>query len=128
MKKSALIFLILIYSMSSFGVTFKQFYCCGKLKTVSVTLSQPGKDKAATDNDPDGCCKTKVKSFKVKDTHIATEKATTPLNAYVAFPVAIHELLTVPLAAHRLKALNGIHAPPLRKDVPIYLFNCVFRI
>src|SRR6478672_4531527 len=102
MKKVALISLILIYSMASFGVTFKGFYCCGKLKTFMVSLADLSKDKAAKDNEKDGCCKTKFQSFKIKDTHVAAENATTPLNLYTAVLTNISLLPSKHLVAQEI--------------------------
>ena len=38
MKKAAVILLISIYTLSTFGFCLKEFYCCGKLKSITVIL------------------------------------------------------------------------------------------
>ncbi len=40
MKKLAAISLICIYGLATMGFSLKEFYCCGKLKTISVTLAK----------------------------------------------------------------------------------------
>ena len=46
MKKLSLILLILIYTSSTFGMVVKEFYCCGKLASVSLLFSSESKQKA----------------------------------------------------------------------------------
>ena len=114
--------------MSSFGVAFKEFYCCGKLKTISVILADAGKDQADKSTGKDECCKTKFQFFKVKDKHIAAEKATAPLNLYTTLPPTIPVIPSAPFVAQHIDFINGSHAPPLHTGVPIYISNRVFRI
>ncbi len=85
MKKLALILLIITYSMSTFGVSLKEFYCCGKLKSVSVSLVDTGKAKCSKGGLEDGCCKLKFKTLKVKDNHFASVHPVLPLKYSVEF-------------------------------------------
>jgi hypothetical protein len=128
MKKAFLIFLVLIYSMSAFGVSLKEFYCCGKLESISVTFAGAKKDKCSKDDNTDLCCKTKFHVLKVKDTHVA------PADLSLPFKYCTEQL---PLATSydelhfnfsEVKITNGSHAPPVKKAVPIYIYNCVFRV
>ena len=128
MKKAALILLILIYSMSSFGVTFNEFYCCGKLKAISVTLSEVGKDKATKDTDKGGCCKTKLQSFKVKDTHIAAEKITSLTNYFVDLQLCNSTFQDIFFVSQKTTIAYKSNAPPLPTKVPIYIYNSTFLI
>ena len=73
MKRISLIFLLLIYTLSSFGIGVRQFYCCGKLKSTKVTFIQTENKKCSKDDGTTDCCKTKFKSIKVKDSHFAAD-------------------------------------------------------
>lgn len=127
MKKIVLILLISIYSLSTFGVSLKEFYCCGKLKSVTVTLADDSKDKCGKGDNKDGCCKTKYQFFKVKDKHIATGELATLAKHFtvnVSFTPGYQSLLL----PRQVAVINGSHAPPLYTGVPIYISNCVFRV
>ena len=121
MKKTALIFLVFIYAFSTTGIRLESFYCCGKLKSVKLTLA----DYA---NVNDGCCKTTYQSFKIKDNHIAADAITAPALPYVH----IHSFnsgcqIPVFVSAHAIVS-NNDHAPPLHYGIPVYISNCIYRI
>ena len=127
MKKIAAILLILIYSMSTFGVSLKEFYCCGKLKSVSVVIADIQKNKCDNTSKEEGCCKTKYQYFKVKDNHLTTTYVTTALKHYTDLysSLPIHKPALFNKTVTKIPSPSD--APPLRA-VPVYLINCVFRI
>ena len=129
MKKIASILLILVYSLATFGVGLKEFYCCGKLKSVGVAFADFGKDKSCKgDNGDEGCCKTRYHYHKVKDNHLATDCTAT--QAKLTIDLHLHAISVQPivLGLGQIAVINGIHAPPFDRQVPIYISNCVFRI
>lgn len=128
MKKAVLILLILIYSLSSFGVTFKEFYCCGKLKSFSVTLAEIEKNNSGKGKKEDGCCKTDYQCFKVKDTHVAASHINAPLIFYTDLQICFPSFHGNILIAHSVTVANVTHSPPLYRSTSIYLSNGVFRI
>src|SRR4051812_40922750 len=83
MKKDAVILLICVYSLATMGFTIKQFYCCGKLKSITFSFAQEIKDKCAKGNDKAGCCDKKFQFFKVKDNHISADLADFPAKHFV---------------------------------------------
>ncbi len=128
MKKPALILLLIIYSMTTFGVGLKEFYCCGKLKSVSVFIVDTGIANCSKGGLEDGCCKLKFKSFKVKDNHFASVLPEVPLkyNVELLFYSTIYEPFL--FTSQQVDVINGSNSPPLHKGIPIYIFNRVFRI
>jgi len=126
MKKILSILLIVIYSTATFGMSVKELYCCGKLTSVSVSFNTVNKEKQSKD---DGCCKTKYHSYKINDNHIIAKG--------IAFATAhfFHPQTTL-ISFDNISFINtqidkpvGIHDPPLiNGNLPIYIFNCVFRI
>lgn len=128
MKKIALIILLGIYSLSTFGVGIRQFYCCGKLKSTDISFVQDGKEKCGKANEKTGCCKTTFKSLKVKDTHIGAE-AIGSSDKYFSAVHLIPPIFGVrAIAFEPVTAANPSHAPPFNQSTPIYIFNCVYRI
>jgi hypothetical protein len=128
MKKFALILLILIYSMSTFGVGLREFYCCGKLASVSITLVDTGKEKCKKGDSKDDCCKSKYQFLQVKDKHFASDHPTLPLKHSIELVSTTASIYAVTLISQEIDVINGSHAPPLIAGVPIYIANCVFRI
>ena len=82
MKNTALLLLISIYSLSTFGVNLKEFYCCGKLKSVTLTLHEFENRKCNKANDKSGCCKTKFQFYIVNDKHFAADILSTPVKHF----------------------------------------------
>lgn len=128
MKKLAAISLICIYALATMGFSLKEFYCCGKLKTISITLANDEKSGCKGDSNNDHCCKNKFQYFKVKDNHVSaahinfTDKNFTALlpNCFSAWETAF--------PSQRISFDYRSNAPPLHGDVPIYISNCVFLI
>jgi len=121
MKKAALIFLIFIYALSSTGVALTADYCCNKLQSLKLTLSDYSKDKGV-------CCKEKSQSFKVKDTHAAADILIAPAINFTFIHMLNYSFQAINLAYERSNHFANIHAPPLSPATPDYISNCVFRI
>ncbi len=128
MKRTAIIFLLTIYSLSTFGISLKEFYCCGKLKSISLALSFEGKEKCSKGDNKDGCCKTKYQYFKVKDNHLASAHVTTPLNYFTDLHLFTSSWQSISFIKEEVDIINASYAPPIHTGVPIYISNCVFRI
>ena len=128
MKQAVVILLICIYALSSFGFGYKEFYCCGKLKSAGVTLAVAGKDKCDMSTAEDGCCETKYLFFKVKDKHFASGESTVPVKHFTNYIYLAPSYQNISFVAQPANIINGSHAPPLYKEIPIYISNCVFII
>jgi hypothetical protein len=129
MQKIAVILLICVYALSSFGVGIKQFYCCGKLKSTSISLVENSKEKCAKGDKKSGCCKTEFKSLKVKDTHIAADAINNPAKHFTDFHVFIPSFEVAALANEPMGIANASHAPPpSHHGVAVYILNCTYRI
>jgi hypothetical protein len=121
MKKAAPILLIFIYALSSTGVAIKADYCCDKLQSLKLTLSDYSKDKGT-------CCKEKYQSFKVKDTHAAADVIDAPAINFTFIHTLNYSFQAINVAYERNNHVANIHAPPLSPATPKYISNCVFRI
>ncbi len=135
MKKIATILLLLIYTSTSFGLGIKQFYCCGKLKTTSISFVQTSKDdcnKSESENCNDGnelkkCCKTEFHSFKVKDAHKSAEEIFLSFKYVTEQPD--YQLPVLPVITEQT-LLNNYYtnAPPKLHGVAAYIFHCIYLI
>jgi len=127
MKKIALILLICSYSLATMGFSLKEFYCCGKLKSVTVELT-PNKKQTCNKGDGSGCCDNKYQFYKVKDNHLSGKAVDIPLNYFTDVDLFTSEVQSISFVTNEIDVINGSHAPPLYKGVPVYISNCVFRI
>ena len=129
MKKVLTIFLLVIYSLSVYGIVLKEIYCCGKLKAVTVSFTVNEKHKCCKYHERNRCSKTKYHYFKAQDSHFGatvTLKSIQPFTQihFIASPLSQPSLC----GFHHKAIVNGSHAPPLHSDIPIYIYNCVYRI
>ena len=130
MKRVALILLIFIYSLSSFGIGIRQFYCCGQLKSTNVTFVQKelkencGKGEAMNS----GCCQTKFTTLKIKDSHIAADDVNSPVKHFTDLHLFTPLFEVMALANQQMDIANPSHAPPSSQDIPIYILCCTYLI
>jgi hypothetical protein len=128
MKKIALIFLLSIYTLSVLGVGIRQFYCCGKLKSTRITVVQEAKEKCGKSDKMRGCCKTKFKNFKVKDSHVSTEGIANLVKHFTEVQLFTPAFETITLVNQPTVVANASHAPPPHHGVAIYTLHCVYLI
>jgi hypothetical protein len=133
MKKLLSILLIFIYSTASFGMSVKEYYCCGKLTSGAVSLVSGNNEQTTCTMQTkacSGCCKTKSHLLKVKDNHIASGAvALTAKHFTHTGNINFTELNTVAIADTKLGTSIGINDPPLlHSSIPTYLFIRVIRI
>lgn len=126
MKKATLIILVIIYSLSVLGVGLKEFYCCGKLQSVSVTILHSEGEKCGMDENNDDCCKTNV-HFKVADKHVAPVEVSDAYKGFLDLQIfSCNEHTTNTVVQETSPTVT--HSPPLTTGVPLYIYNCVFRV
>ena len=126
MKKIALIFLLSIYAISSLGVGIRQFYCCGTLQSTEFDFVQKKKDNCPDTNIKEGCCKTTVQYFKVKDSHVASV-VNLPLKHLTEMHLRAPSSESATLVRHT-KTRIFIHTPPEKYITPLFILNGVYRI
>jgi hypothetical protein len=127
-KKITAILLLSLYSLSTLGLSLKSFYCCGNLKSVTVSISQHEQKTCANGDGKSDCCKTKYQFFKVKDNHVASDVLTAPVLhfCYLHLFTSPYQIINYP--SEKDEVANLTNAPPLLHTVPGYIFNCVFRV
>ena len=128
MKKVIAILLFSIYSVSTLGVNLKSFYCCGKLKSVTVSVTQDQQQKYAKNDGMNDCCKTKYQFYKVKDNHVAADVINTPVLHFINLHLFTSSFEVLNYPSEEVYVAYQSNAPPLFHTVPDYIFNCVFRI
>ena len=127
-KKLVLIVLISIYTTATFGIGVKSFYCCNKLKSTTITFTVTAKEKCNTKGMKGGCCKTKFQFFKVKDNHVAADNVISPAKSFTDLHFTIPSFQMLTAVPQQIIVAHYSNAPPLHNGLPIYIFNCVYRI
>ena len=110
------------------GFSLKEFYCCGKLKYTSISLTPTDWHKCDKDKDVNGCCNNTYQFFKVKDKHITADPVKTPFKYFVDLDLYTPLVQDISFASQKPSIAYRSHAPPLHTGVPIYIYNCIFRI
>lgn len=113
MKKTLSIWLLLLYTTTSFGFSVQQFYCCGELSSLSIDLLKQDTDKEIN-----------------KDTHLLSVQSGNSIkhltNLFLPNFIIFYQG-HIPAIPERMPLANYSNAPPLY-GVPSYIFNCTYRI
>lgn len=126
MKKILTILLLMIYAAASFGFSVKQFYCCGQEKSVSFPPKQDLNEKYSQDNEKEGSCENQFHTLS----HPVSAKIGNPAK----YPADLHLLTFSAFCRSSLAAFyhkgtgKSTNTPSLNSGVPIYIFNCIYRI
>lgn len=126
MKKCLLILILFSYSIASFGVSLNYFYCCGKLKT--VTIHETAEASKCTGDKKKDCCKNKKVHIQLK-----TDQQHSPTNDFncsapLALPTVFDNVL---LSCNNFQQVEKIivnNKPPSISSVATNILFCTFRI
>jgi hypothetical protein len=124
-KKLVAIVLLLVYGLSSSGMTIQFHYCCGKLKNIKLSpvTVKPCGMKHAFSKKP--CCDDRQVELKLK----ADQKAEQATKFVFSVPTVSKQEAGVfilhPMV--RKTILPEIFAPPPLK-APLYILHSVYRI
>jgi hypothetical protein len=125
MKKIAILLLLGSYAVATYGIGIDSHFCCGKLKSISITLIEQ-KDSKCTKKASSSCCNTKHQYIKVHDNHLASSGVFhfhIPMNLPYSFQ---NEAGNGLLLSNPIYGANSAHGPPLR--CPLYILHCIYRI
>ena len=128
MKKVTAILLLSLYSLSTLGLSLKSFYCCGDLKTVTISITPVENKQCSNGDDTSDCCKTKYQFFKVKDSHVTADVVNAPDLHFSDFQLIYTSFQAINYSSQNIYISHLSNSPPLPHSVPDYIFNCVFRI
>jgi len=127
MKKCLLILILLSYSIASFGVSLNYFYCCGKLKTVTITKTTAA--EKCTGNKKKDCCKNKKVHIQLK----TDQQQNTVSTFNFASPIILnHHFDNFKIANNIVHLNNDVYSqfkkPPSLSLIGANILFCTFRI
>lgn len=127
MKKIVTILLLFIFAGSTMGIGITQFYCCGHLKSTSISFSKSDKSNSAK-NHVFSCCKTTIKNLTLQGSYLGSDYIFGSVKSCAAAVLCTschNEKQPLNIMPHLLRQSLS---PPLNQGIPIYIFDCVYRI
>src|SRR5687767_558854 len=128
MKKVALILLMAVYGLATFGVGISKFYCCSKLKSVSFSFAEFDKGDCKVNNINSNCCEEKTQHIKVKDAHKASVENNFSPKPFPLPDTNYTSTQNFFFKSQQVLITYNIHGPPVFNNKPIHILNCVYRI
>jgi len=126
--KKALLFAVLVfYTLSSMGVSLNYFYCCGKLKSITVKVNTEDQGKCHK-KDHKRCCDHVTVDLKLNVDQLQTDVHS--LTHYdLSVPVLLYSGDPFSLNESNNRNLNLLYKEPHYKSkYALYILNRVFRI
>lgn len=120
--------LTLIYAVSSPGATLYMHICCGKFNGIDLNNSKDQHCPLSEKSFQKGCCDNKQVELKIKSEYKAETEAKFLFKDITAYISLIYSVVETPLfISNKPLHFSGV-SPPLSTSVPLYIFNCVYRI
>ncbi len=114
--------------LSVFGIGINKNYCCGKLLSITF-FSQHSNKKNCKSKSMAGCCKTEKAFYKLSDSHENAATALVVNNSHLVVAVINDNCFQKTFSTSSITYLSDhSNDPPEKKQLPVYLMNCNFRI
>jgi hypothetical protein len=120
--------LMLVYGISSNGMTLQLHYCCGKLKKVDFSIPKE-KDCNKSNKHKMGskpCCDTKPFVFKINKDLLPAKVVVPHFQSFVLPPLVQEAMASNPVIGKKL--LPEVFASPPVSAPPRYIIHCTFLI
>ena len=128
MKKIAVILLMLVYGVSSPGATLYIHYCCGKVDKVAFIDKKNTNCPFANRISQKGCCVNKEVELKIKSAYKAETAVKTVFKSRDLNVNSFSTVSSLDLPYSKRLLHFSDTSPPFSASVPIYIFDCVYRI
>jgi hypothetical protein len=125
-KRILVIAILISYSIASFGVNLNYFYCCGKLKTVSLVVNT--EERYCKSKSTKSCCDNKTVTIKLKTDQKNSDQTTIHLTAQLSPSILHKDNYTVTDIASNGN-INPLYKSPPTDNLPSrQVLFCVFRL
>jgi hypothetical protein len=127
MKKFLVIILMLVYGLSSSGMTINLHYCCGKLDDISFFGKKDSQCPMGNHIKKSGCCNDKQISVNINAEQEQASKWVQTGKLSIATPV--FQTTNTSFTGNHVSVNRLARGTPIpATSVPIFIKNCVFRI
>ena len=124
MKGIIILLFSFFYLIISSGFTVHKHYCCGKLRTISLSEHKDEKGCCKGKMKKKGCCHEKTTWVKVKDKQLENDDVKLIIGSFdVSKQVDFNQLIKLTSHAKKINAPTNYHAPPLFTNTPIFIKN-----
>jgi hypothetical protein len=124
-KKLFIILIMLVYGVSSSGMSITLHYCCNKLDSVSFTAHSKSCEMGDRSKKSSCCSDKQISTKAIADQEAA--KWVQSLNSTVAVPVSTPAFIN--FASCKVSVQRLARGTPFKiSSVPIFIKNSVFRI
>jgi len=128
LKKFIVAILLIVYGISSSGMTLYVHYCCGRLDSINFSWTNNKKCPFASNSLRQGCCSSKQVELKIKSDHQPEYSVQS-----ISKPLTTHQILilSTEIASYTLPfpiVAYSSTSPPFQKNISLYKLNCVYRI
>jgi len=126
MKKLFAVLLMLVYGVTSFGMTLHLHYCCGKVDKISLSYKGVTNGTSETFIHSKGCCDSKEYELKIKADQEAGPGQIIllphhPVIAFAAYTFHLPDFQKIPV--------NFLSTgPPVISRIPLFIQYCIYRI
>lgn len=127
MKRFISLFILITYSLTTFGVGLQFHYCGKKISSVQVVFKDEHTCKCGKGKMKPGCCKDEIKYFKVKSDHSKSSSTSSfKFQGSLFLPKIFSIQSFTPFSDCVRFSLDK--PPPDIGQVPIYKRNSIFLI
>ena len=127
LKHLFIILFMLVYGLSSSGMTINLHYCCGKLDAISLTGKHSKGCAMGEEIKMSNCCNDEQISVKVNPDQEPFSKSLQVNKAFVAVPFSA-PVFTTCSVQHLSVSDFPRKAPPPLPSIPLFIKHCSFRI
>ena len=122
---------MVIYGVTSFGMTLHLYYCCGKLDKVSLSSKTSGACKFETGGNNQtihnkSCCDNKEFELKIKADQETSSQQILSFDHQLANTLFGYLSRLLYLQKAPVNFLST--GPPFLSSIPLFITNCVYRI
>ena len=127
MKKIAVLLILMVYSLASLGISLNYFYCCGKLKEVTIIIAPPH-TKDCKSGKGKKCCENKTVSHKISVDQKSNQDSSVEPMVMLPFTISNFDYFSQSSISNNRDAKPVYKKPPSPGNENLNILLSTFRI
>lgn len=128
MRKLLVILLILLYGVSSSGMTLYVHYCCDKVEKIDLAPVKKDACDMGHKKPTKNCCENKGILFKINADQKSENSAELLIKNFQIKKMILNSWV-IKISLPRVEKTGfTVSSPPFYLSAPVYILNCVFLI